>query len=290
MIALVSSTAGRASDPDLPVLTAALQRLGVGHRVVDWDDPSVHWEDYSTAVVRSTWDYASRLDEFLAWCRDANSRTHVWNSPDLVAWNVDKRYLLDLRVAQIPVVETSFVPPGGDVPELSLTGRVVVKPALGADASGAASFDGDAGSARRHVVGLLRDGLTAMIQPYAEEIDMVGETGLVYIGSELSHAFRKPALLDGAPAARDERGIMTYADRVIEPAVATAAERDLGDQTIEYVRDRFGPIAYARVDLVPVHGKPTLMELELVEPSLFLDLDREAPRRGALAFAALAGS
>ena len=172
-------------------------------------------------------------------------RTRVWNSPEIVAWNVDKHYLVDLCAAQIPAVETTFVEPGGDVPELSLTGRVVVKPALGADASGAASFDGDAGSARRHVVGLLRDGLTAMIQPYADEIDIVGETGLVYIGSELSHAFRKPALLDGGPTARDEHGIMTYADRVIEPAASTAAERDLGDQTIEYVRDRFGPIAYA---------------------------------------------
>ena len=105
--------------PDLDVedqlLIPALAALGVDAVPAVWDDASVDWSTFDVVVVRETWDYAPRRDEFLAWTRHVDDVSRLLNPPSVIAWNTDKHYLRELADAGIPVVPTSFVEPGDDV-------------------------------------------------------------------------------------------------------------------------------------------------------------------------------
>ena len=113
-IALVSAFDALALDEDMPPLVAALVRLGARVSTPCWDDPAVDWSGYDAALLRSTWDYVDRIDEFLAWCERCARQTQLLNPPGVVRWNTDKHYLVHLAKAGVPVVPTRFVEPGAD--------------------------------------------------------------------------------------------------------------------------------------------------------------------------------
>lgn len=242
-----------------------------------WDDPREDWERYAVVVVRSTFDYSRRRDEFLAWADRLDGR--VRNPPDVLRWNSDKRYLADLRADGLPVVPTVFVSPGHPVP--TLEGEVVVKPAVSAGARDTGRFSpATHDAALRLLVDITKGGRVAMVQPFLPAVDERGETALVFVAGELSHVLRKRCVLaadEVAPARDDEIGAADamYEEDLVRAGRATAAERKLGREMVIAVQRRFGAAPlYARVDLLDADGAPTLLELELVEPALYL---AEAP-------------
>lgn len=259
MIALATCAELPDGDPDDRPLPDAL-----GGEFVVWDDPSVHWSRYERVVIRSTWDYAPRREAFLAWARSVGDR--LINPPELIAWNTDKRYLEDLAAAGIPVVPTTFVPPGegADLPAQEL----VVKPAVSAGSRDTARFGPD-GHERAHdlVAQIHATGRSAIVQPYIPSVDRRGETALLYFGGEYSHAIHKGPLLQAGQAPTD--GL--FAEEEIQARTPTPHERALADRVITFVTARTGAApVYARVDLVEdAAGAPLLLELELTEPSLF---------------------
>ena len=113
-IALVSAQAALALDEDMPPLVAALQDLGADVSTLSWDDPGTDWSSFDLALLRSTWDYVDRIDEFLRWAQACARVTTLLNPPDVVAWNTDKHYLVTLGAAGVDVVPTRFVEPGDD--------------------------------------------------------------------------------------------------------------------------------------------------------------------------------
>jgi hypothetical protein len=261
---------------DDELLIAALRARGAKANAVPWDDPGADWRAYDVVVIRSTWDYARRHDEFLAWVDEMEDR--LSNAPALVRWNSDKRYLADLAEAGFPVVATTYVGPGDGVP--SLSGEVVVKPAV----SGGGRDTGRFGpGAHPDAVELIRDigasGRTAMVQPYLESVDVDGEAAIVFVDGRLSHGLRKRAVLkrEGVAPTRDDR--IGAAEAMYDPnLVSTATPRDdeLGAaaEIVDYIARRFeGPPLFARVDLArDAGGAPVVLELEAVEPSLYLGL------------------
>lgn len=263
-VALVTCDAARDHDEDLPLLARALGARGAAAELPSWDDPSVPWTAFDAVVLRSPWNYMDRHEAFLAWVRATAAVAPLWNPPDLVAWALDKRYLADLAAAGVPTVPTAFAAPGDDVaiPD----GQVVVKPSVGAGSMDALRF-GDPDAARAHVARLHATGRTAMVQPYLEGVDALGETGLVHVDGRLTHAFRKGPMLAGP---REVVGGI-YLEEDISAREPTAAERALAAATLAAVP---GPVPlYARVDVVPgPGGDPVVLELELVEPSLFVAL------------------
>ncbi|MFP5360374.1 MAG: RimK family alpha-L-glutamate ligase [Actinomycetes bacterium] len=282
-IAIVTTRDLPVPDADEDLLLPHLPEAAL----VAWEDPDVDWAAFDVAILRSTWNYHDRLDEFLAWARATAEVTRLVNPVATVEWNTDKRYLADLAAAGIPVVPTTFVSPGEPVPAdavVALGGHLVVKPSVGAGSNGAKLFDGDAAGAGAHVAELHRQGKVAMLQPYLAEVDTAGETALIYLGGRFSHAARKAAILS-----RDmswETGL--YADEKVAATVATPAERALADRVIAALPGLGHPdLAYVRVDLLPTAQGPVLLELELTEPSLFLALGEGAPQRAAEAFRAL---
>lgn len=276
MLALVTCRAARGLDTDLPLLARELPEA----TVVAWDDPTFDWSACSTVVVRSAWDYHTRLDDFLRWARHVDDVSSLWNPVDLIEWNIDKRYLDDFRTGGVPIVPTSFVSDAATLDSALLEGDVVVKPSVGAGSNGVFRSRGDHDAALGHARRLLADGGTVMIQPYLTDVESIGETGLVYVGGAFSHAFRKSAIL--AAPVEFEGDLMAV--ETSEPHTATSAERALGDRVVGHIP----ATAYARIDLLPAAEGPVLLEVELTEPSLFLQHDPDAAARAAAAFRNLA--
>lgn len=282
-VALATCRALPEGDPDDRALPTALAAHGVDAAWAVWDDPAVDWEAFDLVLVRSPWDYPGRRDAFVAWAR---SVPRIVNPADVLAWNTDKRYLADLVLAGLPVVPTRFVGPGDRLDPAVLGGEVVVKPTVSAGARDTARFT-DPVAAWAHVVALHDRGAMAMVQPYVPSVDDEGETGLVYLGGEFSHAFRKGPILRGegvAPLADPVGGLPAaeamYAGETITARQADSAQRAVAEWVQLYVRERFGPLAYARVDLVTgPDGAPLLLEAELCEPSLYLHLAAGATDR-----------
>jgi hypothetical protein len=283
LIASCAAAAGR--DEDEPLLRAALADAGIGSGVADWADPAVDWAAADAVVVRSTWDYAPRRDDFLAWARRVEDGTLLLNPADVLAWNTDKRYLEDLVDAGVPVVPTAWARTRDELDDaLAAWPDVVVKPVVSAGARDTARFRrGEHAAARAHGTAVLASGRPVMVQPYLSRLDEEGETGLVHLDGVFSHAFGKGALLAG-----EALGPGLYAEEEITPRAATAAQRAVADAVLAAVVDRTGAAPlYARVDLVPdADGAPVLLELELTEPSLFLTTDPAAAGRVAAAIAA----
>ena len=250
-------------DGDDDGLVAALRRRGLHARWLAWDDPATERAD--VVILRATWDYTERFEEFLAWTRRVR---HLLNGPEVVAWNGDKRYLLDLVRAGVPTVPSVFAAPGEPVEVPS--GEVVVKPAVGAGSVGARRFTHVA-AARAHAAELHDAGRVVLVQPYDPRIE-AGETALVFLAGRQSHAFTKGPLLPppGSAAALDASG--TFAEETLRPADPDFELWDLGHAALRAAAERLGvtpeDFLYARVDVIGGADDPVLLELELVEPSL----------------------
>ncbi|MGA4848691.1 ATP-grasp domain-containing protein [Streptomyces sp. G5(2025)] len=273
-IALVTCRPQPEYDRDLPVLARAVARAGADVRVVGWDDPDADWAGFDLAVIRSTWDYSLRAAEFVAWAERCARLTRLANPAHVVRWNTDKRYLADLAAADVPTVPTSYCAPGGK-PELpDDDAEFVVKPTSGAGARYAARYRAEERERALAQIARMHDeGFTAMVQPYMPRIDTTGERALVFLGGRYLHAIRKGAVL--APGTAYDAEKIPHPD--LRPWEPTEAELDVAARALAAVPDA-PELLYARVDLVDgPEGDPCVMELELVEPNLFL-----APHPGSL--------
>jgi glutathione synthase/RimK-type ligase-like ATP-grasp enzyme len=247
---------------DLP-LAAALRAAGLDPVAEVWTDPSVDWSAYDAVLLRAVWDYHTRYLEFTEWLGQLDKAgVAVFNDSDLVRWNADKRYLLELRERGIAIVP-SQVAAGACLREVvgGLDGQeIVIKPTVSATAYN--TIRGLAGSAEldRAIDDLPDD--VYLVQPFLPEIQSEGEWSLIYFDGEFSHAtLKRPA--DGDYRVQDDfGGTSTPADPA--PGVRAGADAALA------ALDGRTPPVYARVDGVVAAGRFLLMELELIEPYLFL--------------------
>lgn len=234
----------------------ALRREGVEAERVPWTR-DVPWGAFDLAMVRTTWDYTERLDDFLAWADRAAAATRLWNPARVIRWNAHKSYLLDLEARGVPVVPTRLVRRGSAarLDEIAAGwGEVVVKAAV--DAGAARAWRGPASEGQASLDAILAE-RDALVQPFVPEVASEGESSLVFFDGVFSHAVRK------RPAPGDWRVQAQWGGvhAAVEPTsaelrVAEAALAAVGAETL-----------HARVDLLA--GR--LIELELIEPYLFLD-------------------
>jgi hypothetical protein len=275
-IAFVTAIATLHRDDDMPPVLEACARAGLDAEVRAWDDATVSWARYDRVVLRSPWDYHARLTEFLGWCARVDVASRLLNPLDVVRWNTDKHYLADLADAGVPVVSTRFVEPDAEpLPALESAlaafpdaAELVVKPTVSAGSIDTQRYRRDETfAAANHVGRLLAAGRAVMLQPYLDAVDTRGETALLYFDGEFSHAIRKAALLRPGRDGADHADIPD----AIAPRTPDPEELVVGDTVLAALRARTGvaPL-YARVDLIrDAAGQPTLLELELTEPSLF---------------------
>ena len=249
-------------DGDDAELVAALRKRGLHARWLSWDDPAALQADL--VILRATWDYIDRLDEFLAWTRQVR---HLVNGPQVVEWNTNKRYLSELARHGVATVPSEFFEPGEQVSVPA--GEVVVKPAIGAGSVGAQRFS-DRPAALAHAAALQADGRPVLVQPYDARV-ADGETALVFIAGVQSHAFIKGPMLPetGAPVF-DDSG--TFAEESLTPAEPDFELWEAGHSALAAAADilgiAVGELLYARVDVIGGRDDPRVLEVELVEPSL----------------------
>jgi O-ureido-D-serine cyclo-ligase len=271
-IALVTAAAARALDEDLAPLDAALRGVGIDFSIVEWDDASIDWSRFDLAVLRSTWDYSTRLAEFLAWIDRVSPMTTLLNPRDVVRWNTDKHYLAHLANAGVPTVPSTFIEPGEDARaalDVFLerdADEFVVKPSVGAGSRDAQRYGrGERDAALVHAKRLLDADRSVLLQPYLARVDAHGETALMFFDGRFSHAIRKgPLLRRGEGPTR-----ALFAAEHITPRDASADEIAVAERTLAAIPFA-KPLLYARVDLIHDDmGAPCVLELELSEPSLF---------------------
>jgi glutathione synthase/RimK-type ligase-like ATP-grasp enzyme len=281
-IVLVTGATMAKPDPETHLLVAALAKIGVDAVVAPWDSPE-DWAAYPLVVVRTPWDYFRRLPEFLAWAARTSQLTAFVNPVSVIEWNSHKAYLRELAAKGIPTVPTLWLDQGAadGAARLAATGwgEVVVKPAVSIGAIGALKAHAADPACLAHLAALLAEG-DVLVQPFIESVAAQGEVSLIYFGGAFSHAIRKQ------PAAGDYRVQDMYGgtNHPYQPAADEVALATLALSATP------APTTYARVDMVRLpDGRPAVMELELIEPELFLGVDPAAPARFAEVLLGCAG-
>lgn len=264
-VALVTCQRMPLVSPDDMALQEALRELGIASVGVPWNDPAVDWRDYAGLVVRSTWDYHEQYAGFSRWLdRIQSLGLCVLNPVATMRWNSDKRYLMQLAQMGANIIPTQLCRGAELGTEIArMNGRpLVIKPVVSGNSWH--TVRGVGGSAElQHAVDALPVELSYLVQPYLREIETSGEWSLVFFNGRFSHAVRK------VPAAGDYR-VQSDFGGVSMPAQPEAAVLADASACLAAVsRAGYGHI-YARVDGVVVNGRFQLMEVELIEPNLFL--------------------
>jgi glutathione synthase/RimK-type ligase-like ATP-grasp enzyme len=272
--------------PDLAAddrpLVGELGELGIEARPVVWDDPRTDWSAFDAVLIRSCWDYHLALDPFLAWVDGlAAARVPVWNPPHVIRWNADKRYLRDIQAWSVRIPETVFLGRGEPFdPERILEAfgshDVVVKPAVSATAHRTARINAAMTASVAALLAEILPDTGALVQQYLPEVAEEGEWSLIFFDGEYSHAVLK----------RPRSGDFRVQNEFGGSAALAEPPAALVDAAARLVKiDPRMDTVYARVDCVDLEGELCLMELELIEPSLFLDGAPGAARRFARAIA-----
>lgn len=256
------------------LLGAQLRALGYDFERVDWANPAIEWSSYEAVVIRTTWDYFYRIEEFMAWLGARERDSVLINPPSLLRWNLDKHYLQDLQRSGVAVVPTFYLEQGcpydWNAIEQWLQGRVgILKPCVSAGAKDTFRIEAsDRQTWTNHLDRLLATD-AMMIQPFQERIVSEGEFTMMVMGGTFTHAVRKVAKAGDFRVQDDHGG-------KVHPHQATAEEIAFAERAVASCP--WLPI-YARVDAVRnVEGELQIMELEAVEPELWLRFHPPAAR------------
>jgi hypothetical protein len=276
--------------PDWPLLRQALADVGIAASTRVWTDFDARWDDVDLVLANGAWDNIHRPEEFLAWVARVADVTLLANAPDVLRWNLDKRYLAALADAGVATVPTTWLSPGAapfseTENETGIPfppGEFVVKPTVSGGGFETARYrSGDRCAereARLHVRRLLSAGRTAMIQPYQAAVDTQGEAGLIFLGGRYSHAIGKGPLLVAGAGPQSH----LYQQEQIGALTPSATQLEMAHLALAAAEQLVGPTTYARVDLVSLHdGTPAVLELELLDPVLFFETNPAAATRFA---------
>ncbi len=271
---------------DDPMVYGPLADKGWQVNTLSWHGTGTDWQAYDAVVIRSTWDYQCHLEAFSNLLETIDAAgVRLENKIDLVKWNMNKSYLRDLEKKGISIVPTLWGR-GLDVDQFPGFFRevrawdtgskdLVIKPRVSASAKDTFLISANADEDTFHGVASRFENREWMVQPFMESVVAEGEFSLFYFGGQLSHTILKQ------PKENDFRVQEEYGgqNRLIETPEKKLQAR--ADQVISALSSI--PL-YARVDMVRFHQDFYLMELELIEPSLFFSMDPNSPERFAMAF------
>jgi len=277
-VALVTYDARPEVTDDDRLFADALSARGVSVHAVSWPDPAAQWNSFDAVVVRSPWDYFLRAHEFHQWLdRLERERIPVHNDVRILRWNADKSYLRDVGACGVPVIPTRWLASGATASLAELrreTGwsELVVKPTVsgGAHRTWRAAPSAESDDEVR-LVEMVAEG-AVMVQPLVAEIEREGEWSIVFFAGRYSHAVLKRPGTGDFRVQREHGGTLEAA----EPAASVIAA---AARTIGAIPFGEGPPLYARVDGCIVDGELLLMELEVLEPELFLRCAAESADR-----------
>lgn len=243
-----------------------LRSRGLDMHYEIWDNPDVDWPSYDAVILKSTWDYHEKYDRFTQWL-DQLEKTgaRLFNPIQTVRWNSDKRYLKEVMADGFPVAPSLFFEPG-ERPDISGlfaqlgTGKLIAKPCVSAGARGTFIINKSEAGEQQPRIHSFMDEKNYIIQPFIEEIKQ-GEWSLFFFNGKYSHCVLKVPKTDDFRVQPQHGGVIS----------SQQASADMIARADQYVQRYARGTLYCRVDVVRYSGKLTLMELEMIEPYLFLD-------------------
>lgn len=248
------------------LLLEYLQQKGLDIHKESWDDPAVDWQSYDVAVLKAPWDYFDKFKQFNAWLNKLEQlQLKLLNPVQVVRWNSDKHYMQDIEAAGLSIIPSLFIQKGeqaqlSDYFEKLQTDTLIIKPTVSGGAKNTLLFTQETESVISPGIQKLLEEEAFIVQPFIREIKTEGEWSLVYFGGNYSHCILKKA-------ASDDFRVQHIHGGSVHPMDAPPELKALAQQYI----DSFAKgCLYARVDGVMVDGVFQLMELELIEPYLYL--------------------
>ena len=264
-VLLVTCSAYPDGEPGHEAVDAALTARGITSKWVSWDDPFVDWAEAKLVCVRSTWDYDSRLPDFLGWAHGVGPR--LLHGVDAFRWNTDKSYLVELaRLSSLPIVPSVLADNPVDLrAAVSRFGTAVVKPRVGAGGRGIVIvYDAE--------TWLPVDSGPWIVQPLLESVHREGEVSVFVLAGHPVSQVNKVASREDIRVHERYGGVSTVVDLTHEAALLAV---DAVAATTEIIGSQ---IVYARVDMLRSEGTLLVSEVEITEPGLYLDL---VPENGA---------
>ncbi|WP_345292440.1 hypothetical protein [Kangiella marina] len=253
---------------DLPFFRA-LEANGIEYQILPWDSDT-DWHQFDACLLRTTWDYQDRFEEFMGWVDRVSTQTQLINPTAIIRWNSHKRYLQELQHAGITIAPSEWLLKGKlyNIEKLMQQHgwkKGFIKPLVGANARECLPFENTAegiAEAQKHA-----DRLTPtedlVLQPYLSNVESFGETSGIFFAGEYSHGTRKVPV-KGDFRVQDDYGASDY------PYQLSDEERELAQKAIAYVTKTISLPLYARVDFLHhKDGAVYVNEVELIEPSLF---------------------
>jgi hypothetical protein len=254
------------------LLSNLLEELGISYELLAWSDPDVDWSRFTHVLIKSTWDYFDYYPEFLVWLDKLEAlETSVLNPVATLRWNSSKNYLLELKAKGYPCVAGQILPKGTVTTLEALHDALgfetlVVKPLVSGGAKNTLKITRGAGKELEDKIASLLQEEDFLVQPYIPEIVAVGEYSLIFFNGVFSHAVLK------SPAVDDFRVQHYYGGTIQEITPDSKMLASAQVLVADFAKDSL----YARVDGVVIDGVFHLMELELIEPYLFLGLSEKA--------------
>lgn len=263
-IALVTSDEEKDWYEDIELVIKSLRINGAQAEQVIWDMPNIDWASYDIVCIDSTWNYTEKLEEFLRWCDKISTTSKLVNSSNIVKLSSNKRYLLTLADAGITIPPSHILTAATPIPnELAskFTGKVIVKPVVGANGVGACLFDNFALMLQSPTFTNMLAEQDMIVQTYIPDIETSGELGAIFISGELSHCVIKMPSGDDFRVQYQYGGVTTLVE-------APDYAQDLYEQIISILA--ISP-TYMRLDFIPAET-PIVMEVEMVEPNKYFSL------------------
>lgn len=280
-IALATSSSLPDWEVDDAPLIAALEARGVRVSRPAWDSVDEDWSRFDACLLRTTWDYQERLDEFLAWVRRVSRETQLINPQPVIEWNIRKSYLRELEADGARCIPTCWLDRGSSVDLASVIGeagwsRGFIKPVVGANARETYRFNDDDLAKVQVEVDRLLQSESLLLQPCLESVETQGEVSTLFFDGEFSHGVRK------IPKAGDYR-VQDDWGASDEPWVPSSDQLRDAQTILERVEARCSPnerLLYARLDFLFLEDERLgLNEAEVIEPSLFFRHSAEAGAR-----------
>lgn len=251
-----------------------LGKLGWQVEIVSWKSKKITWKDYDCVIVRSTWDYQDSPKEFIEVLTNIHTQTKLENNIEILKWNMDKKYLRDLEDKGIQIVNSVWKEKFNDTEvkhyfDLLNADEIIIKPTVSASAFNTFRINRNNFYTHISILDTIFKNTPFIVQPFINNIIKEGEYSLFYFGGEFSHAILKTPKQNDFRVQEEHGGIL----KLVQP------EEEMKKSAEKILKEIQTNLLYARIDFVRTKENDfALMELELIEPSLYFNMDPQSPQ------------